>query len=45
MLDEWLFTPIPSERARSSVSLLESPSSLANSYSRILAAKLRYFLL
>jgi hypothetical protein len=24
---------------------LESPSSLANSYSRILAAKLRYFLL
>jgi hypothetical protein len=38
MLDEWLFTPMPSATHRSSVSLLVSPSSRANSYSRILAA-------
>ena len=31
MLDEWLLTPIPSALHRSSVSLLESPSSRANS--------------
>ena len=31
MLDEWLFTPIPSDRASSSVSLLVSPSSRASS--------------
>jgi hypothetical protein len=31
MLDEWLLTPIPSALQRSSVSLLESPSSRASS--------------
>jgi hypothetical protein len=31
MDDEWLFTPIPRERARSSPSLLLRPSSLASS--------------
>ena len=33
MLEEWLFTPIPSATQRSSVSLLVSPSSLASSWS------------
>jgi hypothetical protein len=31
MEDEWLFTPMPRERARSSPSLLVRPSSLASS--------------
>ena len=39
MLDEWLFTPIPSATARSSVSLLVIPSSLASSWRRIFAGK------
>ena len=39
MLDEWLFTPIPSAWHRSSVSLLVSPSSRANSYTRMFAGK------
>lgn len=41
MLEEWLLTPIPSPTHRSSVSLLVSPSSLASSWSLILAAKLK----
>ena len=39
MLDEWLFTPMPSATARSSVSLLVMPSSLASSWTRIFAAR------
>lgn len=39
MLDEWLFTPMPSAWHKSSVSLLVSPSSRANSYTRIFAGK------
>ena len=39
MLDEWLFTPMPSAWHRSSASLLVSPSSRANSYTRIFAGK------
>jgi hypothetical protein len=31
MLEEWVFTPMPSAKARSIVSLLERPSSLASS--------------
>lgn len=39
MLDEWLFTPIPSAAQRSSVSLFVSPSSRANSYTRMFGGK------
>ncbi len=39
MLEEWLLAPIPSASQRSRVSLLESPSSLASSWMRILEAK------
>jgi hypothetical protein len=35
MLDEWLLTPIPSARERSSASLFVRPSSRASSYNRI----------
>ena len=39
MLEEWLFTPMPSATERSSVSLLVIPSSLASSWRRIFAGK------
>ncbi len=39
MPDEWLFTPMPKTAARSSISLLVSPSSRASSCTRIFAAK------
>ena len=35
MDDEWLLTPMPKDRQRSSASLLVSPSSCASSYTRI----------
>jgi len=38
MLDEWLVTPIPRSRQRSSASLLVRPSSRASSYTRIFLA-------
>src|SRR4051794_10072041 len=38
MLEEWLFTPMPSAMARSSASLLVRPSSLASSWTRIFPA-------
>src|SRR5258706_11992456 len=40
MLEEWLFTPMPSARQRSRASLLVSPSSFASSCSRIFPATL-----
>ena len=39
MPEEWLFTPMPNTAARSSISLLVSPSSRASSCTRIFAAK------
>jgi hypothetical protein len=40
MLEEWLVTPMPIDRASSRPSLLVRPSSRANSYTRIFLAKL-----
>ena len=40
MLEEWLVTPIPMDRASSRPSLLVRPSSRASSYTRIFLAKL-----
>jgi hypothetical protein len=39
MLDEWLVTPMPRSRQRSSASLLVRPSSRPSSYTRIFLAK------
>ncbi len=39
MLEEWLFTPMPSGSQRSRASLLVSPSSFASSWTRIFPAK------
>ncbi len=41
MLDEWVLTPMPSERHRSRHSLFVSPSSFASSCTRSFAAKIR----